>query len=485
MHGNVKPETLWQPGLAYELRRLLDDEPIDALIFAGLLMALAWVPLWLGSNRLLPWGLNAVLFGGLTMAYEIALLLRGRNHPVGIKVLMVPVALFAIVIAWIYVQMSTLAPVSLHHPIWPIASDVLNNHLAGTISVDCDLTFLALLRLLTCAAVLWLSIQLCRDRFRAQLMLRAVSIIVAAYAIYGLIAYALFSSAILWFGAADAQGYVRSTFVNRNSFATYAGLGLVATLGCLLRLYRHEMPETSGSLAHRISIFIETTGRQGVILIGTGLIILVALLATGSRGGISATALGLIALFLLTFARRKRRATEQIEAILFVSLALVAGFFFFGDTFAGRIAAEGFTDVSRMAVYTITLQSILSSPILGFGYGTFVDVFPLYRDRSVSVDGIWDHAHNSYLEVWQGLGLLFGTMLMVAIGWLLYLCLKGALNRRQNAMPAIVASSACLLVAAHAVVDFSLEIEAVALTFMALLGAGVAQSMSSNRIVSD
>jgi O-antigen ligase len=193
----------------------------------------------------------------------------------------------------------------------------------------------------------------------------------------------------------------------------------------------------------------------------------------------------LIALFLLTFARRKRRATEQIEAILFVSLALVAGFFFFGDTFAGRIAAEGFTDVSRMAVYTITLQSILSSPILGFGYGTFVDVFPLYRDRSVSVDGVWDHAHNSYLEVWQGLGLLFGTMLIVAIGWLLYLCLKGALNRRQNAMPAIVASSACLLVAAHAIVDFSLEIEAVALTFMALLGAGVAQSMSSNRVVSD
>ena len=41
------------------------------------------------------------------------------------------------------------------------------------------------------------------------------------------------------------------------------------------------------------------------------------------------------------------------------------------------------------------------------------------------------------------------------------------------------------LVAANSLVDFSLQIQAVALTFMALLGAGVAQSKSSRLMVGD
>ena len=42
-----------------------------------------------------------------------------------------------------------------------------------------------------------------------------------------------------------------------------------------------------------------------------------------------------------------------------------------------------------------------------------------------------------------------------------------------------IAASVAFLVGFNALVDFSLQIQAVALTFMALLGAGVAQSESS------
>ena len=109
----------------------------------------------------------------------------------------------------------------------------------------------------------------------------------------------------------------------------------------------------------------------------------------------------------------------------------------------------------------------------------------MYRVQSISAAGIWDKAHNTYLEVWQGLGLVFGTALMAALGWRISTSFVGAIRRRRDAKSPIVAAAASLLVAAHALVDFSLQIEAVTLTFMALLGAGVAQSESSRHATSD
>ena len=466
------------------LRAMWAEDPIEGSLFFILVAALAWAPLWLGGNRPFAWGVNAILFPGLALVYEISLLVRGRRHPVGIRRLAIPASFFAIVVAWIFIQMSTLTQ-ALQHPIWAMAGDVLERPVDGSISVNRDLTALALLRLLTAASALWISIQLCHRADRAHLVIRAIGVIAAAYAAYGLVSYALFSSAIFWFDVPDGAGSIRSTFVNRNSFATYAGLGLVATAGSLLRLYRRETPANSGSLSHRLSVFIEATGQRGWFLLGTGFVTLVALLGSGSRGGVTATALGLFVLFVMTLARHKRRASERIEAVVFVTAAVVACFVFFGDVFVGRIASGGFGDVNRFSVYFITLQSILDIPLLGFGFGTFAEVFPMYRDRSISVIGVWDRAHDTYLEIFQGLGLVFGTMLLAALAYLIAQCVIGASKRRQNATPAIVATAAAALAAVHALVDFSLEMQAVTLTFMTLLGAGFSQSISSRLVASD
>jgi O-antigen ligase len=99
--------------------------------------------------------------------------------------------------------------------------------------------------------------------------------------------------------------------------------------------------------------------------------------------------------------------------------------------------------------------------------------------------GVWDRAHNTYLEVLQGLGLIFGTALMAALGLLIFRCLMGAIRRQRNITSAVTGAAAALVVGTHAMVDFSLQIEGVTLTFMALLGAGVAQSESSRHAVSD
>lgn len=472
-------------GKRFALTRLWREDPSETALFCALVIGLAFVPFWLGSDRPLAWGINGVWFPTLALLYELLVLLTGRRHPVALKRIAAPAGLFCLALIWIVAQMSPSVGPSLAHPIWGMTADVLERPINGSISVNRGETAIALLRLLTAASAFWLALQLSRHPLRAHLLLQAISVIIAAYSAYGLILTAFFDTAIPLFDVPEWGGGVRATFVNHNNFATYAGLGLIVTVALTLRLFRHEVPDQAGVASYRLIKFIQAMGERGWFLLGAGFVILVALLGTGSRGGILATALGLLALFVLSFSRQRRRRTQQIEAILFVAIALVAGFAFFGDLIAGRIASAGLADAGRLSAYVIAIRSILDTPLLGFGYGTFEDVFRMYRDQSIGTFEIWDRAHNTYLEVWQGLGLVFGSALIGAVFWLVVKCFRGALKRRRDATPAIVAAAVSLLVGVHALVDFSAQMEAIALTFMVILGAGVAQSDSSKRTISD
>jgi len=462
----------------------ISDERVESALLFGLIAGLAWAPFWLGGNRVPAWGVNAILFPALALAYELSLFVRGRSHPFAARRIIASIVLFLFVVLWAFAQTSPLASMAFAHPIWGITSDALGTGLPATISVDPPTTLRALMRLLTDASVLWLAIQLSRDLSRALLLLQAIAAIVTAYAAYGLILAIVDGAAIPFFDA-PAGGPVRATFVNRNSFATYAGLGLIVVVALTLRLYRRAIPDAIGVVSFRLSAFIAATGGRGSVLIGAGLLILVALLGTLSRGGILSTAVALFAVLTLTATRQSQKRGERIEAIVLVAVVVAIAFVFFGDRFVGRIAQSGLDDSSRAAVYLITLRAIIDAPLLGFGYGTFADVFPMYRDQSIPPFETWELAHNTYLEVWLGLGLLFGTALMAAIGLLALKCVAGAVTRQRAAIAPIVATAATLLIGAHALVDFSLQMEGVALTFMAILGAGVAQSESSRHAIAD
>jgi O-antigen ligase len=459
---------------------------VDRALLWAFIAGLAWCPFWFGSNVLLAWGVNAVLFPGLVIIYELSLFIRGERHPAAIKHIKVPAALFVSVVIWILIQNAAWTPAWLHHPIWQMAADALDKPVDGSISVDRDLTTLALLRLITAASVFWIALQLCRHASRADLLLWSVAAITCGYAAYGLFAFGLTPGHVLWFENRHVRGFVTSTFINPNSFVAYAGMGFVAICGLILRVYRHEFTTVGGSIRFRIATFIEVTGKKGAALLGGALVILVALLLSGSRGGIVSTVLGLFVLAALTLKLRKRQFAEQREAVIVVGALLVAAaFLVFGDLVVGKITRQGFGDESRLAVYTITTRSILGAPLLGYGYGTFADVFPMFRDQSVSTWGVWQMAHDTYLEVLQGLGLLFGSMLLASIVLLVLRCLRGAITRQTNETMPCVAASVAFLLGVHALVDFSLQIQAIALTFMALLGAGVAQSASSRTALED
>jgi hypothetical protein len=55
----------------------------------------------------------------------------------------------------------------------------------------------------------------------------------------------------------------------------------------------------------------------------------------------------------------------------------------------------------------------------------------------------------------------------------------------MNETPSCVAAAVAFFLGAHSLVDFTLQLQAIAITFMALLGAGVVQSESSRLTLAD
>ena len=450
---------------------------IEQFIFWAAILGVAWVPFWLGSNREIAWLINAGYFGTLVVLLEAALLIGRRAHPVALRRVAYPAAIFALTGLWILFQASTFIPAWLENPIYQYGRETFKIDILGSITINRGLTYWALLRLLTQGAVFWLFLQLCRSPQRAHWTVQAIALIGMAYAIYGVVAFFEFPGTLLWFTKPAYLDSVTSTFVNRNSYATYVGIGMVAALACTFSAYVRSANLVGRSALRRATSFIAATaGPAGWWLVGS-FILGLALVRTGSRGGILASVGGMIALVLLT-TMRGRNAIAGLACLLGL---LAAGFaiFVFGDFFAGRLLALGFNSADRLAVYKLTIVSILDAPWKGFGYGTFEYVFPMYRDNSLSPFGVWDKAHNTYLEIFQGLGIPVATLFFVMLLILVVRVGRAALTRRSSATAALVAVSASVIVALHSFVDFSMQIQAVALTWTALLAAGVAQSWSS------
>jgi O-antigen ligase len=119
--------------------------------------------------------------------------------------------------------------------------------------------------------------------------------------------------------------------------------------------------------------------------------------------------------------------------------------------------------------------------LTGFGGGSFEVVFPSVHQLPVAIDRVWDKAHNTYLTLWVELGLLAGTVMLVLLGLLAWRLLRALRRTPARWLPLSTALGALMVAASHSLVDFSLEIQAVAFWFVALLAIGVAQAVDKSQ----
>jgi O-antigen ligase len=448
----------------------------STMLRALLVGLLFWAPLPLGSNRPWSWSLLTVAVGGLLLAWCGAELRRPR-----IRSLPVPIwlagALIGGALGWAWVQ--TVPSSSLAHPVWSWAAEI-GTGARPRPSVDPAAGREAILRFLNYVGVFWLCFALARERTDARRLLSAILTIAVAYAVWGLVRHFAGIEHLFWHVRSPYGDSLSATFVNRNHAATYLNIGVIIAATLLWERLRWSLStRPSGAWVAALGELME---RSGLLVMGA-LCLVVASLLTGSRGGLLSLGVGLATVLCLGLSSaRAGGRTVAIAAGLAVLTAL--GLLRLG----GEVTLERLARIdqelslareTRLALWQNCLELVRERPLMGHGYGTFEQLFQLTRDARF--ERIWDAAHNTYLEHAVELGLPATFALYGAMAVLVGCCARGAVRRcRDQALP-LAAVGVSALVASHALVDFSLQIPAVAITYAAVMAIGCAQAAPSAR----
>lgn len=430
-------------------------------VLGGLLVAVvAIAPIPLGSNRPFFWAAWAALIGALGVCYLLLLALRGESLRFGLDRLWLLALPFAALLGVLAVQILPMEGVA-------FVTGAGETILSKTLSLAPGTTWLMLLQLATYGVFFFLMLQAAVNRRRARLMGQAILLIIAAHALYSLVALTVLGDTLLVFEKWAYAGFATGTFVNRNSFATFLAFGLVLGTLCTLREFV--------DVAHRIKGQLQL-GNAPLYLAATGLI-LAALIATGSRMGLVAGLAGAGAGGVMALLKRGGTAGRGwlwlgiLPALGVVALLLLYG----AGTFERLGSLEGDVNV-RGELYYQVIGMIAHRPWLGFGGGTFELAYPLFHHLPVSVDLVWDKTHSTYLALWVELGLIAGSLPLLIVLCIGIDALRLVLQRRGDWTAPGAAVGVIVVAAIHSLVDFSLEMEANVFVFLALLAIGVARA---------
>jgi O-antigen ligase len=439
-------------GHANPLTRLHDR----LAVLIGVFVPFTAVPL--GSNRASVWllwtaGLALVACYTFLRSWRLEPALRPRflAHPA-------LTALALVVPLWAGVQLLPLGPL----PGWtdgPALSILPDAGLSG---------------LLRHAGFILLAVLVIEIATRQDRVIRMATLIFAgitAQAIWALTALHLLDDLSLWGPKTAYLGTATGTFINRNSLATFLGLGLVLGAGLLAeRGWRQQIRTT------RPAKVWERLGLGGV-LISLGMVfLLIALIATQSRLGLVASLSGLaIATLAIRFASGVPRLRVAGEALLLfagtVSIALVLG----SGGLSERMLFSVADGESRLAIYSQTLGLIAHRPLLGYGMDAFGAAFEAVRAPPLLAPVTYDLAHNSYLALWAEFGLVAGTAPLLALAGAGLLLLRHIARRDGFPGLACAGLGGLTLGALHSLGDFSLEIPANTYAFVAILALGLGQ----------
>lgn len=468
--SSVTPGRAWSEGV------------FVTLLFAAILVA----PFPMAANRVWAWSPLAVLVGALAVWHALGLgTPRPAFRPAERWPLVLLVACFAAVVAIAVLQVSPLSPAAWHSALYEQAAKLLEHPVTSLITIDADASRASLMKIAACGAVFVMARGIFGTARRARLFLLlfvAAAVLVTAY---GLVMHATNGSCYVFSynkrPEDTPEGRVflclfSGTFVSSNAYAAYAGMALVAALGLILsrRSSRSEMgSSTAGPPA-------------ATWLTATRLFCLVAscllfggLLLSSSRAGFAASLAGFILVGLLLMRGRWPSAPGSVWVIPAVILSLAVFVLIAGSAFFGKV--ERFSEVDllgRLRIWQMSWTAFTQAPWLGWGLGTFGDVYTMLQSPDVRVAN--DKAHSTPLQ-WlvefgaPGALCAFGTVLVP-----LAVCLRGALRRRTDRHLPAVALVASLVTVVHSLVDFSIEMPAIGLTVAMLLGMGWTHAFRRN-----
>ncbi len=400
--------------------------------------------------------------------------LIGAARPLSAAQRHVLFAFLALACAYALVAIVQVAPHLIDHlddPIWRRANELLGPNALPRISSRAEIPPDAIGHFLLLVTSFTSGFLVATSRRNGDTLMLFARYSILAYAIYGMAALVLTPNLLLWAPKLAYRGSLTATFVNHNTAATFLGAGAILWF-CLAYLSFQSLRYSS----IRLLLLIPSNERVvfKVILHSiSGLVCFVALLLTGSRGGLICTALGLLVAIVLMVTNRLRPRFWYVAGSGSVALALIAGWL----SQTGRIGSKGLLDDARWSVYEYCIEAIRQRPLLGAGAGTFPDLFPSLRSEGFSGWGVWDYAHSTILEIAVEMGIPIAAMVVLAAIASLIILAQAALKSRDHGRNSLAAIAGITLLSyLHSIVDFSLQIPGYLIPFTVLLGCGLARA---------
>ena len=273
--------------------------------------------------------------------------------------------------------------------------------------------------------------------------------------LFAIVQKATWNGKIYWFRELTAGGTPFGPYVNRNHFAGFIGMIVPLGLGYTLTRELREKRMFFGFLT---------------------VIAAVSLVFSLSRGGIISFMAGMAVFSLLLLLTRVEQ--KKVWAIAFFLIAVTVYLLYLGvDPVIDRFYKTDISKEDRLIAWSSTLAAWQDFWVVGTGPGTFIDIFPLYSPPGLQ--GIYDHAHNDYLEFMLETGSVGVAIFLSFVAVLAYTCVKTGLQGKRGIIKIAAVSSVCSMLV-HSLFDFNLHILSNMLLFAVVLGMLWSLSVSAD-----
>jgi O-antigen ligase len=443
------------------------------LSFWLLALSVALLPIGLGGNRPIPFGLAQL--GLAASGFLLLLDKRIWKETFFSRRIRLSLVLFFAVFTWAWLQTQSFMPAGWAHPLWQEAAGVLKKPVAASIAISPEDSLHALTRLITYLACGLLAYILGQNPGRAKQLLEILWLSAGAVCVYGLAVYLLGNDSILWFKKWSYEEDLTATFVNRNHFAIYAGMGLVTGAALLMQSWRDDIEKRrKGEVGKAVRSWLGKKGLPRLFLLA---LMLTCVLLSHSRAGLVLTVLGFGGyLFFHQIYIKSYRWAAAVGVLAVLALILV---FVAAGQYSERFATL-FSDYSsrdRLRVYEIIWKAVQINPFLGYGLDGFQSIFRLYQPGMVME---FNRGHSDILESLLDLGIVGGLVLWAAVVLLITGLFHGIFRRRRYGLFPALGLAISAMAILHGAVDFSLQIPGVVFMWATLMGTGLAQSWREN-----
>lgn len=439
--------------------------------FLSLLGCSAFIQSYYASQYWLNFSAALYLYCSMYLSY---LLMGGRVNTFAIKAAKWPIYILLLGLVWLVAQL--VWPYQLNgtsHILFDLAlpSDAKNAAAAPdwflpeySWSLAPEQTNFLLMSGLMCLSMFCLTLLLCDSRQRAKQLLAVILLVGFVHAVSGI--FAKYSQLIL-VEPKQIDGHfsaARGWFINRNHFAAFISLTMVAPIAFILKKSMRGLGRSFAELLKRLLL---TPHLVFVISILLGLF---AVVVSQSRAGLLALPAAVVLLVILN-RRNLKKYVGFYRAILIVMVLVMAFLMTFGQDTVARFV-NGFLSVGERSIqWRITWQAIQEQWLTGYGGGAYATLFQVVREHAPLREVIYDQSHSYYLHIWLEQGLVGLVLWLSFIGLVFYNAYMTLIKSSSTMVSSLVIASVLATIAAliQSVVDFNLQILNIRVYFFVII----------------